>query len=430
MHYIRKGKRLLSTDLVKVFSLNAFSTLLRMLTGMISVKVVSSIIGPSGIALLGQLNNFCSIILSYSNGGISNGITKYVAEKKDDNNEVRKYVSMATKLTIWFTLVLSALMVIFHDLLSSWILLSEEYGYVFLIFGFTLLLYSSNILLVSILNGYKEFKKYVSINILGTLFGLIFNIGLVVLYGLPGALISAVTFQSVVFFITLWMCRKYFWLNYMSFKQKIDIIILKQYARYSIMALVASTLTPISQFILRSYVITNISALQAGYWESMNRISGMYLMVVTTSFSIYYLPRLSEIKDSLELRREIMNCFKFIIPLLVLVTIVIYTLRHFVVWILFSPEFFPMESLFVWQLAGDVFKIASWLLAYVMVAKAMTKYYVITEIVFTMSFVLLGFVLVKTNGTIGLTQAYLINYIFYLMSMIMLFKHYLKGNKI
>lgn len=57
-------------DIVKVFSFTAMFTLVRMLTGLISVKVVASIIGPAGVALVGQLNNFATIALSLSTGGI------------------------------------------------------------------------------------------------------------------------------------------------------------------------------------------------------------------------------------------------------------------------------------------------------------------------------------------------------------------------
>lgn len=430
MPIVQRIRKLLFADIVKVFSLNAISTLVKMLTGMISVKVVSSIIGPSGIALLGQLHNFTSIVLAYSNGGISGGITKFVAEKKYDQVVVKRYISIAIKITLLFTFAISFFLIVFHSLLSQWIFLSDEYGYVFIIFGLTLVLYSFNTLLLSVLNGYKEFKKYVYINIVGTVFGLVFNVGLVILFGLHGALISAVTFQSVVFFVTLWMCRHYFWLKFITYKGAFNKEILRQYAQYSLMAIVASTLGPLFQIVLRGYVISNISATEAGYWEAMNRISSMYLMVITTSFSIYYLPRLSEIKDIKEMKHEILKCYKFIIPVLVIGTIFIYLFRNIIIWILFSPEFYPMESLFAWQLSGDVIKIASWLLAYVMVAKAMTKLYIISEVFFSSLFLLLGLFFVRMNGIIGLTQAYLLNYLFYFITLAILFRYLYKFNKI
>ena len=74
--------RVLKADIVKVFSLTSISTLVKMCTGLVSVKIVASIIGPAGVALVGQLNNFSTIALSLATGGINSGIPKYIAEYK------------------------------------------------------------------------------------------------------------------------------------------------------------------------------------------------------------------------------------------------------------------------------------------------------------------------------------------------------------
>ena len=82
-------------DIVRVFSFTAISTLVKMLTGLIGVKVVASVIGPAGVALVGQLNNFASIAMAVSSGGINSGIIKYVAEYKDNENRIRLLLSTA-----------------------------------------------------------------------------------------------------------------------------------------------------------------------------------------------------------------------------------------------------------------------------------------------------------------------------------------------
>ena len=324
------AKRTAKEDIVKVFSFNAISTLVRMLTGLISVKVVASIIGPCGIALLGQLNNFSTILLGVANGGINSGITKYVAEYKEDESAIKKILSNALQITLFFTFIVSLGLIILHNQLSRLVMLSDEYGYVFLIFGFTIFLYTLNTLLISILNGYKEFKRYVIVNISGTIVGLLFTICFVFSMGLKGALISAVSYQSVVFFITFWICRKAPWLSVIYYRERLDRKMLRRFLNYSAMTLVSLSVVPVSQMLLRGYVISEISMTEAGWWEAMNRISNVYLMVITTSFSIYYLPRLSEIKEISELRYEIFKCYKVIIPILLSGLTLVYLLRHFV----------------------------------------------------------------------------------------------------
>lgn len=394
-----------------------------MLTGLVSVKVVAAIIGPAGVALVGQLQNFSAIAMQLASGGINNGITKYVAEYHDNEEKTRSYIGTALRITIVCSISVGLLMILLHRQLSEWIMLSSEYGYVFVIFGFTVLLYALNSMLISIVNGFKEFGRYVRINIANSLVGLVFTVVFAWTMGLRGALISAVTYQSIMFFVTLWMIRRLPWVERRIIREKFDRLVAKDYFKFSLMALTSAAVVPVSQMLLRGYVITQISPMEAGWWEGMNRISNMYLMVITSSFGVYYLPRLSELSDTKELRREIFKAYKVLVPMMLGGFVLIYLLRFIVIRILFTPEFMPMSKLFGWQLAGDFFKISSWLLAYLMVAKSMTRKFIATEIIFSLLYVVLGLLFVRyNNSVVGLNQAYLINYVLYMGCMIWFFK--------
>lgn len=414
--------RVLKADIVKVFSLTSISTLVKMCTGLVSVKIVASIIGPAGVALVGQLNNFSTIALSLATGGINSGITKYVAEYKSDASKVKQYLATAFRITVVCSLLVGLVLLLLCKQLSSLIMMTPQYWYVFAIFGITITFYGLNNMLVSVVNGYKQFNKYVKVNVVSSIFGVAFTVALVLALGLPGALISAVTFQSLMIFVSVLMLRKLEWLRKDWLVGKFKRTIASQYFRYALMTLLSAFLVPISQMLLRGYVISEISITEAGWWEGMNRISNMYLMVITSSFSVYYLPRLSEISDRIELRHEIFIYYKVIVPLLLAGFTVIYFLRFFIVKLLFTHEFMPMTQLFIWQMAGDFFKICSWLLAFLMVAKSMTKAYISTEIIFTLSYILLGYTFIRFDGIVGLCQAYLTNYVLYLAVLTFMFR--------
>ena len=403
--------RILHADIVKVFSFTSVATLVKMATGLVSVKVVASIIGPAGVALVGQLNNFATIVMQLACGGINSGITKYVSENKEDKGKLRSLLSTAFRITLVCSFAVGLLMIVFHRKLSRLIMLSDGYGYVFVVFGF------------------KEFSEYVSINIANSIVGLCFTLVFAICFGLKGALLSAISYQSVMFFVTLFMVRKLPWVNVSFFKEKFSSPVAKKYLQYTLMALVSAACLPVVQLLLRGNIISQLSLEHAGWWEGMNRISNMYLMVITTSFSVYYLPRLSEIHDKYGLKREIFKAYAVIVPMLLVGFTAIYLLRFFVIRLLFTPEFMPMEQLFGWQMTGDLFKICSWLLAYLMLAKAKTVLFVSTEIGFSLLYLALGFVLVKINGVVGLTQAYLINYIIYTIVMAIAFKGILFAKK-
>ena len=111
-----------------------------------------------------------------------------------------------------------------------------------------------------------------------------------------------------------------------------------------------------------------------------------------------------------EIHHEIkcMMKYKYIILYLVFCDKKIF--KGFIIHILFTPEFLPMKPLFTFQLIGDFFKIGSWLLAYLMIAKAMTKTFIITEIIFAASYVALSYYFMNHYGIIGATYSFSINY--------------------
>lgn len=426
MLYFTSIKRLLRQDIVKVFSLTSVSTLVRMLTGFISVKVVAVIIGPAGIALLGQLNNFIGIVMSLASGGINNGIVKFTSEFKESERKTRLYFSTSLRITLALSFFSGIVLILFPKYWAKVVLFDPSYYYVFTLFGIALTLFTLNGYLMSIINGFKEFKLFVRISIISSLLGLFFSVFLVYALGLRGALISAVSHQSISFFVTLWFIRKTPWFNRLHFNAGIDKKIIKDFSKYSLMALVTAATIPVSQLFIRGYAISNISIIEAGWWESMNRISGVYLTIITASFGVYYLPRLSELRHKSDISKEIVTSFKIILPSVVLLFIMIFLFRNQIVRLLFSEEFLPMAALFKWQLIGDIFKISTWLIGTVLIAKTYTKLYILNEVIFSLAYVLLSVAFTQQFGIVGVTMAYAINYALALCFIIYVYKRFIK----
>lgn len=410
------------SDLLKVFSFTGLSTLVKLLTSYVTLKVVASIIGPSGIALIGQLQNFINILITLGGGGINNGVVKYVSEYKEEETKLHQYLKNGFKITVYFSLICGVSLILLSKYLGQWILLDSSYYYVFIYFGISLLFMSMNNYLLSVINGFKEFRKFVLINIITSIVGLLFTVALVLFMHIKGALIATVTYQSVIFFITVLFLRKNNWLSAKILWGSWDPAIIRKFLSYSSMSLVSVATIPVSQLIIRGFLIKNYSMDVAGYWEGMNRISGLYLMFVTTSLSVYYLPKLSELKSAGHLRIEIVKTYKIITPIIAASLLMIYLLKDLVINILFTKDFYPMKDLFSWQLLGDFFKVVSWILAFVMVAKSMTKIYIITEIAFSVFLVVLSIVFINNFGVVGATISYCLNYFLYFVVMIIIFK--------
>jgi O-antigen/teichoic acid export membrane protein len=157
----------------------------------------------------------------------------------------------------------------------------------------------------------------------------------------------------------------------------------------------------------------------------MIRISDGYLMIMTTAFSVYYLPKLASLKCDKEIKSEILNTYKLVLPGVFISAVVIYIFRYNIISILYSPEFLQMSELFFYQLVGDFFKMGSWVLAYLMISKSMTSLYIISEFIFSALYVFLGFVFLKYMGVSGMSFAFAITYILYFLFMVFKFRNLL-----
>jgi PST family polysaccharide transporter len=407
-------------NLVKTSLLSGFATIIRIFIGFVLNKILAVYVGPSGVALLGQFSNYSGMLTTFGNGGINSGVTKYIAEYSGDTVRQKNVVSTSLNIAFYCSLIFGCLNYIFAKDVSVYLFNTAEYATIFKIFAISLVFTSLNSTLLSILNGYKQIKLFISIGILNNFIGLAMTYILAVKYHIFGALMSVVLTQSIVCVTTLLIVRRLKWFSF-SLKTELDKVIVANLSKYTLMALTSACVVPVSQIMVRNYLTEHLSLEEAGYWQAIWKISEVYLMLITTSLSIYYLPRLSEIKDIDELKKEIFRGYQILLPITIAMACGIYVVREYIIFILFTPTFLPMKELFLFQLVGDVLKITSWLLAYLMLAKAMVRVFIISEIIFGFSFVFLGYYLVSQFGLVGITYAHALNYFIYLLVMLVIF---------
>lgn len=408
--------------LIKTTFFSAIITFTRIVSGFVASKVVAIFTGPAGVALIGAFMNFISIVLTFANGAINTGVIKYTAEYNENEEQLKSLFSTALKISIICSIVTGMILILLGSYFSLFIFTTEDYSSQIRVLGFTIILYSLNTLLISILNGKGQIKTYTIVNAVGTLVGLFTTIILVYFYKIQGALYALVLSQSMVFFVTASLIIKSSWFSWSFFSSIFDKVIAKKLSHYSLMAIVTALTGPLSQILLRNILINRLGIDSAGYWQGLMRISDGYLLLITTSLSVYYLPKLSSIKTDLEMRAEIFKGYKIILPSVFFGCIVIYLLRFFIIKTLYTNDFFKMEELFFYQLLGDFFKMAAWILAYLMLAKAMTRVYIITEVLFSATYIVVGYLCIVNFNLKGITIAFAINYFCYFILLLLIFR--------
>jgi PST family polysaccharide transporter len=409
--------------LIKTSILSALSTIIRIISGFIVTKIIAVYVGPSGLAVVGQLQNFINIMLMFAGGFLRTGITKYTSEYNDNESKKYNIWSASTKIIFILNIIIFTILFFFSNEISLYLLKTDKYEYVLNVLAISLPFFVLNTMLLSILNGQRQIKKYISLNISLSLISLLLVSILSINYGLKGALIAYTINQSFVFFITLFFIRNEYWFNIKFFLQPSSYKDIKRLLGFAMITLSAVLSSNISLIIIRDFISETVSLESAGYWQAIWSLSQIAMTLITTSLVTYFLPTISAIKINNELSKEVQKVLLFIVPITILISFSIFILRDFIITILYTKEFLPMRELFLWQMVGNIITVIGWVFGYVLVSKAMVKYTVSIEIIFAISFVGLSLWLVNCYGVIGMTYSYIINSFLYTLCVIYIYKY-------
>lgn len=407
----------LNMSIVRTSIWNGGAVATRMGTALLLNKILAVYVGPAGYAIIGQFQNLVSLVITFATAATNTGVTKFTAQYYDDQRAQHALWRTAGTLTAAASLMAAAAMILARHTLSHLLLHDDTLSTVFFWLAGGLVFVSFNALLLAMLNGKKEVRRYVVSNIAGSLIGLAVTGCLAYSYGLYGTLVALSINQALMFFVTWQQTSGATWFRWHHLFGPIDRGHGTALLGYVAMAATTAVATPVSQVAVRNHLAAQFGWEFAGYWDAMSRISAIYLTFVTTTLTLYYLPRLAEIREPAELRREIVATYRIVVPAVAVISLTLFLLRDMVISLLFTADFAPMRQLFAWQMAGDVMKISSWVLSFVMLGRGMTRTFIMSELLFAASFWGCAVLFTRVMGFSGVAAAYLFNYAVYMAAM-------------
>jgi PST family polysaccharide transporter len=411
-------------NIIRISILNLVSIFTRLFASLIINKYFAINFGTKSFGLIGNFQNLITIVLNFGNGGINSGVTKYTAEYEGRKKKQINIWITSLIISSFFSLFVFLFLFFFSDQFSKYIFFSKNYAFVFkwlAIFNFLCVI---NNTLLSILNGKKKFNYYIISNIVNSILSVIATFVLSYFWSINGALISLVINQSLSLLLT-----GYFFYKSEKFSDNLIIKLppKKNYIRllhFSLMSITTSVIGPLTYIFVRGLLKEKFSIEESGLWEGLNKMSNLQIMLLTSPLSMYYLPRFSELKDGILIKKEIFNLYKIIVPCLFLSAFFIYFNSDLLIKYIFSNEFLAIKKLLFFQLIGDAFRILIWINSYYFLSQRLTRLFVTSELLINLSFILLTYIFINIFSHQGVVIAYAINnFIFYLVfSMIILRK--------
>ena len=403
--------------LVKTSVLNGFATAARISAALVLNKVLAVYVGPAGYTLVGQLQNAVAIASSVSGGAMAVGITKFTAQYSEDAPRQRLVWRTAAAYSLIATAVISLSLIFFRAPLARLLFDDSTLSIVFICLAFTLPGAAASSLLLAVLNGKNSIQLNAIQAVCVSILSCASVVGLAIFFRTTGALFALALNLTLTAIVTLGLCWKARWLTLDSFIGRPSATVGRPLLGYALMALTSALVAAGSQLLVRNHLIVHFGLIATGNWQAVFKISEIYLTMFTATLGLYYLPRLAQINRGQQLRAEIRHLYTYLLPAAALAAAAIYVLRAPLVAWLFTEQFKGMVPLFGLQLLGDVLKVGSWVLGFVMVGRGMVQWYVVTELIFSALWVLLVWVFTEHLGLIGATAAFACNYALYWLFM-------------
>lgn len=404
---------------------SSIATAARLLTGLVVIKLVAWLAGPEGVGKLGQFMSLMSLLAVLAGGGISAGIVKYVAEYRHDKQKLSRLLAAA----LWYALIASCLMgcaaLLLSRPLSLWLLGDARYENLIRLLAVAQLGIALANYILAVINGFMDVRRLAFIQVLGSALSVVMAVGLSHWLHLYGVLLALVVGQLLLLVVGLPVWRRSPYFQRSMLRMHFDREMSLKLAAFSVMTLTSALLPPLINIAVRNHLALQFGWEQVGYWQAVSKVSDAYLLFLTTAINIYYLPKLASTHERASLAAELRNAYRILLPAVMLLAVLVYALRGWVTRILFSADFSASNTLYGPQLLGDVVKIASFMLSYLMLAKAMTRLFVISECVFALSYLALVYVFTASFGLIGAMYAFAVNYLFYLVFNVVVARRYL-----
>jgi PST family polysaccharide transporter len=412
-------------NIVRASFYSAMATASRLVAGLVVIKLVAWFAGPEGVGKLGQFMSLMSLLAVLAGGGISAGIVKYVAEYRHDAQRLSRLLAAA----LWYALCASILMGCIALLLSRqmavWLLGDLRYESLIRVLAVAQLGIAMVNYMLAVINGFMDVRRLAFIQVLGSAFSIVMVVWLSQWLHLYGALLALVVSQVLWLLVGLpsWWRSPYFQRGML--RMRFDREMTLRLAAFSVMTITSALLPPLINIAVRNHLAVQFGWGQVGYWQAVSKVSDAYLLFLTTAINIYYLPKLASTHDRESLVLELRNAYRYLLPAVAGLALLVYVLRDWVTRCLFSADFASANALYGPQLIGDVIKVASFILSYVMLAKAMTRLFVVSECVFAVSYLALVYVFTAHFGLIGAMYAFAVNYLCYLAFNVWVARRYL-----
>jgi O-antigen/teichoic acid export membrane protein len=400
----------------------------QILIGIIRSKIIAVLLGPVGMGLAGLLQAGTGMIASLTNFGLSTSAIKNISAAQSEGNEekVGRVIAVFRRM-VWATGILGMLVTIsLSSNLSQITFGNRDYTWAFALLSITLLINQISAGQGVLLRAMRQVKLMAKSSMIGSVLGLLTTIPLYYIYGMDGIVPALIIAALTSLFLTWYFSSK------LSVKKvKVDFSTVKlegkEMLTMGFMISLSGIITIAFSYLVRIFIRNYGTIDDVGLYNAGFAIVNTYVGMIFTAMATDYYPKLSGVVHDLKQANQTINQqAEIAILILSPIILVFIVFIKWVVLLLYSEAFLPVNEMILFAAAGMLFKALSWAIAFVFLAKSASKLFFLNELITNIYMLGLNLTGYYWYGLTGLGVSFLVSYILYALQVYLVSKSLFK----
>lgn len=355
-----------------------------MLVSVVRNKIVSELLGPSGLALINLFNNAIKLIHQSTDFGISFSAVKHVAElfERGTEEEVHHFVR-TVRTWCFFTGFLGMMICLaLCRQISCWTFEHDGYTWHFAVLSLVVGMLAVQGGEIAILKGMKQLKKVALIAVFGAVATLLISAPIYYFWRIEGIVCSLVLCNAAVLAVHLFYSSR-------LMPWRISLFSREEYAKGLPMLklglgfIIAGIFGQGAEYIIRALILRFGELADVGLYTSGYTLAVSYANIVFIAFEADYFPRLSASQHDLKRMNQTVNQQIEVGVLLMAPLLTFFVLAMpVIVPLLFSSEFVDAVPMAICASFFMFFKALTLPTAYLSLSKGDSLMYMMTELVY------------------------------------------------
>lgn len=419
----RGGETNISRTIVKAMGVFGSIQVFNILCSVVRTKLVALWIGPLGMGLFAIFNSAIDMIVNIANFGMRTSATRSISMASDNPDKLNRISVAARRWAMWLGALGAIAMIIASPWLSEMSFgdRSHVWGYVIL----AIAVFANSLTLgeQAVMQGTSMLKKLAQASFYGALVGLILSIPLYYFLGEQSIVPSILCYSLSVLIFSYFIRKKGLGLQGCTLTIKDTLAIGKDFLKLGIFITLTDVVSQTSNYIFISYLNDVANTETVGYYQAGYTLIARYTGLILSALCVEYFPRLSKVAHS-NMKLNIFVSQEINIALMVLTPVIVAFIlfARLIITILYTDEFFIIQNFITIGIVGMVFRVFSWCMSFVVLAKGRGKMFFIIEVMDI--FVFLGAYITAYHfyGLDGFGGAFILWY--FISTLIVMFCYY------